>query len=326
LSGGASASARDARGTPMLLAALEKGRADIVGALLDAKASVNAESKDGESALVAMVRSGRVDMARLLLDRGADANAETRPDPDNVKAMGPFFRGRLSGEKVLLLAVKSGNVDMARLLLDHGAKADSTSEPKIAGKEALVYANAPEFSGESALTIAARSGNLEMARSLLDHGANPKEAGTPGHSAVEAAAFAGNTAIVDLMIAKAADPTERTALRTQADRALALGAGIRNDKRLSKVFDAKARKCLAPSFFEAAKVLDAPTNKGMAVASSDIGMMVMAAYTWHVPLAGGTAADFSMKCETITVDTNVIGGKAIGCDMTVGDVTLHGSP
>jgi N-acyl-D-amino-acid deacylase len=137
---GANPSARDAQGTPALMAAALFADADMVtlllkrgadpdladesGAtalmwsvpdrakvqrLLDAGTTVDARSESGRTALlVAASYPGTVDLLRLLLARGADLRAEDR-----------------AGTSALALAVRSADVEVVRFLVERGLKLDT---------------------------------------------------------------------------------------------------------------------------------------------------------------------------------------------------------
>jgi ankyrin repeat protein len=137
---GASPNARDAQGTPALMAAALFADADTVerllkhgadpnladesGAtalmwsvpdrskiqsLLDHGAAVDARSETGRTALlVAASYPGTVDLLRLLLARGADLRAQDR-----------------AGTTALALAVRSADVDVVRFLVERGLSPDA---------------------------------------------------------------------------------------------------------------------------------------------------------------------------------------------------------
>ena len=137
---GANPGARDAQGTPALMAAALFADADMVtlllkrgadpdladesGAtalmwslpdrakvqrLLDAGTTVDARSESGRTALlVAASYPGTVDLLRLLLARGADLRAEDR-----------------AGTSALALAVRSADVEVVRFLVERGLKLDT---------------------------------------------------------------------------------------------------------------------------------------------------------------------------------------------------------
>src|SRR5687768_1161200 len=101
---GANADARDADGTPALLAATLFANPDCVKILLDRGADPNATSKAGATALMWAVPD--LEKTKLLLGRGAAVNAKSTN------------RGRTA---LLIAAGYPGSVDVLRLLLEKGA-------------------------------------------------------------------------------------------------------------------------------------------------------------------------------------------------------------
>jgi ankyrin repeat protein/outer membrane protein assembly factor BamB len=97
-----------------LMKASDKGHAEIVRLLLQARASVNAKGDDNWTALYKAAWASHLEVARLLLDAGADANARTKH----------------SGDSALLVASCLGNVDMVKLLLERGANINGRDKDK----------------------------------------------------------------------------------------------------------------------------------------------------------------------------------------------------
>jgi ankyrin repeat protein len=84
--------------------AVRRGFADVVAALLDARAPVNALDHKGSTALLVAITAGKSDLVKLLLDHRADPN-----QPDD------------SGLTPLMAAVRNGDLTMVRMLLEAGA-------------------------------------------------------------------------------------------------------------------------------------------------------------------------------------------------------------
>lgn len=75
LARGAQVNAKDEEGVTALTRAVDRGDVAIVEALLKAGADgLNAQNADGETLLMIAVREGRTDLAKLLLTQGADPN------------------------------------------------------------------------------------------------------------------------------------------------------------------------------------------------------------------------------------------------------------
>lgn len=129
-----------------LMWAVSQKHADIVRALIRAKADVSARSAGGFSALLFAARQGDLQSATILLDAGADANDRGR---DNNPA--------------LVIAVASRHQDVAGLLLARGADANANA------------------TGYTALHAAVSKDLREAIKALLAHGAdaNPRLKSAP---------------------------------------------------------------------------------------------------------------------------------------------------
>lgn len=64
-------------GTTAIIRAAELGMADVVKALIAAKADVNAKSNPGYTALMLAADNGKTEIVRILLDAGADVTAKS---------------------------------------------------------------------------------------------------------------------------------------------------------------------------------------------------------------------------------------------------------
>ena len=223
---GAALDATDDEGKTALIKAASRGDVAVAGALLDSGANVNAKDKVGSSALLhslsdenlahgeerATLPARRLEVARrLLLAKSIDVNAQNT-----------------DGETALMRAVRLYNVDMVQSLLGRGADANRSD---LFGDTAvtLAYANGNEqlqrllparaFKGQPRDTLnaflRAAVGRADEAkvRELLDDGADPNHdypiAYT--HKTVKRrllvdAASIGHAGIVQLLLAKGADP------------------------------------------------------------------------------------------------------------------------
>ncbi len=210
---GASTSARNATGWTPLIVAVRSGNLKLSRLLIDHGADVNARSltvtgssvfhfatgtgncdllrvlasrggvinviqRDGISPLARAVALDRVDVVECVLDLGADPNSH-----GNRGNHGEWIT-------VLGLAAVRQDTNAAATLLRHGARIDQ-----------------PSNHGNTPLMLAARESNhLAMVRWLLARGANPRARGIHGHTALIYAAFHGDLAVVDTLLAAGADP------------------------------------------------------------------------------------------------------------------------
>ena len=138
LAKGASPNARDAQGTPGLMAAALFGNVDMVTLLLKRGADPNLADESGATALMWSVP----DRAKIqsLLERGASVDARTQ-----------------TGRTALLVAASyPGTVDVLRLLLARGADV-----------------RAQDRAGTTALALAVRSADVDVVRFLVERGLDP---------------------------------------------------------------------------------------------------------------------------------------------------------
>ena len=117
-----------------LLAAVRKGDAARVKALLEQGADVNTKSPYGATGLFFAADRGNMEIMKILLDHGAD-----------VKVKDTFY-----GATALTWAVNKSNVDMVTLLLAHGA------DPALRTDD-----------GKSASDLAREQGHAAIAERLL---------------------------------------------------------------------------------------------------------------------------------------------------------------
>ncbi len=114
--------ALDANGTTALMVASNAENADMVDALLAAKAKVNQKMKTGFSALMLAVAKGNMAILDTLIAAGADVNAKIT-----------------QGQSVLMIAVNLGQPGVIQALIEAGADVNAR-DPK--GLTALMYAAA----------------------------------------------------------------------------------------------------------------------------------------------------------------------------------------
>jgi ankyrin repeat protein len=144
-------------GETVLTAAISKGDAKIVKALLGGKADPNVPNKIGETPLTLATAAAKVDLIDLLLNAKADVNL---PGKD--------------GQTPLYIAVNANRADIAAKYLERGADVNKT-----------------EKNGESPLIAAAVNGDLNTVQELIKRGANVNQQSKTGGSALLYAASEG---------------------------------------------------------------------------------------------------------------------------------------
>ncbi|HLK59930.1 MAG TPA: ankyrin repeat domain-containing protein, partial [Chthonomonadaceae bacterium] len=133
-----------------LMAAVNRGFAEIVRILLESGADIEAAEPNGLTALCHAARAGQLEIARLLLQWGANT-----------------FARRFDGHTLLHLATSHGHNGMMELLLDHGMDVNITNDD-----------------GDTALHIAAEYGQKEVVHLLLQRGANIQAMNHAGETAL----------------------------------------------------------------------------------------------------------------------------------------------
>ena len=158
--------------------------------------------------LMYAAREGALDAARVLAEAGADLNAA---DPD--------------GTTTLLLAITNSHYDTAALLVEKGADVNLTDSTGMGPLFAAVDMNIQgEIFGRPAKASRDKLTPVALMRVLLDHGANPnagllkstlQRAHTPGEptlgdgaTPLARAARAGDTAAIELLVARGANVSQ----------------------------------------------------------------------------------------------------------------------
>ncbi|HEY3159802.1 MAG TPA: ankyrin repeat domain-containing protein, partial [Vicinamibacterales bacterium] len=184
-----------------LFAAIRRGAPGEVERLIAKGAGPNARDAQGTPAVMAAALFADADMVELLLKRGADPNLadESGADalmwsvPDRAKVQRLLDRGAAvdarsdSGRTALLVAASyPGTVDLLRLLLARGADL-----------------RAQDRAGTTALALAVRSADVDVVRFLVERGLDP-DALNPG---ARRAALARNyRPTIDYLISKGLGP------------------------------------------------------------------------------------------------------------------------
>jgi cytohesin len=191
LAAGASPDAKDEDGRTALSYAAERGQADLVDALVKAKASL-AVPKKSASPLVLALWERHADVAARLIDAGMDVNAGSQPAlaaaasrdlPDLVRrivAAGADVKKQ--GREAVLQAADSGAAAALRVLLEAGADPDAKDENRW-----------------PAICNAAGNGHLEAVVALIEGGANVDAKGDD-FAAVHWAAQDGQAAVARVLV------------------------------------------------------------------------------------------------------------------------------
>lgn len=266
---GARVNVTDDGGVTPLALACTNGSALMVRRLLEAKADPNVAGPGGETPLLTAARTGNAETAKLLIARGARVEARESSRGQTplmwaiaqghaavVRALlenGADVHARSAGGFMpLLFAAQQGSLDITRDLLDRGADV-----------------NAAGGDGSTALLIAIDSGAVALfdpeqavgrqhdavARLLIDRGADVRAA-QAGRTPLHAAVWTAQPALVDLLLARGANPNARLARPLPT-----IG------RTLGNPFDVSAVG--ATPFWLAAKFADIPLMRRLVAAGAD---------------------------------------------------------
>ena len=174
-----------AEGRSLIHRACEKGRADIVKALMDAGANGNEPTDNGATPLIMAIQLKRGEVADTLLD-------------DKNVAMGiNFFHANTDEYRrsAFQLAVEKGNPQTVGKMLTLGA-----------------FVNLPDATGETPMIKAIAQGNLSLIKTLARAGADLNRDDTPLVFACHTPELrneARRAEVVSLLISLGADPDQR---------------------------------------------------------------------------------------------------------------------
>ena len=187
---------RNEEGWSLLHLAAEKGKDDVIKALLHAGADANVRTHNGSTPLlIAVARKQTAAALALLNDKAAVAGINLAHTDGDARKRNAFH-----------VAVERGDVEVVSRMADLGA-----------------FVNAADASGMTALMIAAENTDKEMMSLLLQKGADPRLCDLHGRTALHILAaqrMAGGRIkgeLAELLVACGADPDART---RQGDTAL----------------------------------------------------------------------------------------------------------
>ena len=211
---GANVNARNAIGfTPLMEAALENPRPEVVGILLKAGAAVNAGNRSGVTALMlAARRNQKPDVIAALLKAGAEVNA--KDDWGGTALAAAAMDNPVLAVTAALLAAKAEvNVKDKRGMTPLMAAAcNRNSEITVALLKAGAEVNATSEDGTTALMMAAmgKNSNPEAIAALVGAGANVNARDKDGMTPLLfAAKYSENPAVIPALTKAGADGNAR---------------------------------------------------------------------------------------------------------------------
>jgi ankyrin repeat protein len=147
---------------------VQKGHAEVVQMLLDAKTDVNLKNTEGSTALMFAAQNGHTELVQMLLGAKAEVNLQNQAD---ITA--------------LMLAAFNGHAEVVEMLL--GANAD------VNLKNTQTY-------GFTALMFAAQHGHIAVVQMLLDANADVTFKDTMSRTALELARERKHEVVVRLIL------------------------------------------------------------------------------------------------------------------------------
>ena len=221
--------------TPLMCAALN-GHSDVACVLLGEGADIDARDLSTATPLHAAVINDHLDVARIFLDYGTDANAQDKDGSSpmclaasngSLPMLDLLLQKGASAEKTgkrglspLEFASRGGHASAVQWLLMRGVNVTSSNtfpliEAVYANQPLIVrillnggvYINEVNESGYTALGAAVKQGNVNIVQRLVAAGANVNvgSMSLADESPLQMAAYAGNEALVTLLISHGAD-------------------------------------------------------------------------------------------------------------------------
>jgi uncharacterized protein len=209
LTNGASADGAGNPYTAPLLVACQYGDTEILDLLISAKAKVNVARPDGIAPLALCAGSASANIVRRLLDAGAEADKVD--EQGQTPLMWAAAKGRLENIRVLVergarinrqtrkgftplfFALKSGEPRAAELVLEAGGNVDHVAAD-----------------GTSVVQLAMYQKDYAFAARMIERGADLSASDRNGHTLMHAAVLADQPSLVNLLLAKGANPNTLT--------------------------------------------------------------------------------------------------------------------
>jgi ankyrin repeat protein len=244
--------------TPLIYAAAQRGRNDIMEKLIQVGANVNARNKMDRTALMAACIAGSTSSVELLLRRGAALNVSRKPDGATALLLAIHHNNREAAAKLiesganvntgtshtnytpLMAACEKGTLDLVKKLMSKGANVNARKNDD--GFTPLIYASKRDSGTGSteivnilikynahvnattngyrstALMWASFKGNEGAVASLLQNKANPEIKTTNGKTALTFATLGRNARIANMLTKVKKEKEEKKGVTRRADR------------------------------------------------------------------------------------------------------------
>ena len=182
LCNGADVNSRDKSNTTVMNKAIKYGHSSIVRLLCQHNADVNLQGECGVTPLILAVEYGDVEITNILLENGANVN--TRSYYLQISSKDRWLRDDENQCSALIVATMYGHLSIAKLLL----------------KDKRINVNSRTQNGFTALIMAVWTEQIELVRLLIQNGANVNMETKSRHTALEIAIDEVYFPIVKLLI------------------------------------------------------------------------------------------------------------------------------
>jgi ankyrin repeat protein len=178
-------------GFTALLFTAREGDIPTATAMLDAGVDINYGDVDNTTPLVVAIMNKRFTFAKFLLDRGADVNVVDAGGRTALYAIVDIRNEDYSALPNRPLEDPLPSIDLVKALLDRGAKPDVALTRALPGRSGMDAGDTTLGPGSTPLMRAARAGDHAVMQLLLAKGADPKLTTRDGNDALLLAAGIG---------------------------------------------------------------------------------------------------------------------------------------
>lgn len=172
---------------PIIVAASNHGRADIVRSIIETGANVNAINNSGDTAAILAAYNNYPEVIKLLASHGA-----------NLDIYGH------DGGTALIWAAKKGHVEVVRILLSHGADTNLGVRQWRSPQPGSFPGAFPGREGNTPLIVAAENGHVDIVNILLDAGADINATNVDCLGALDASNFSQRHSVAALLESRGA--------------------------------------------------------------------------------------------------------------------------
>ena len=178
-------------GFTALLFSAREGDIESARVMLEHGVDINYGDVDNATALTVAIMNKQFTFAKFLIDRGADVNIVEASGRTPLYAITDIRNEDYSALPNRPLVDPMPRVDIIKALLDHGARVDVPLTRPMPGRSGMDSGDTTLGPGSTALMRAARAGDHEVMQMLLARGADPKLTTKDGNNVLMLAAGVG---------------------------------------------------------------------------------------------------------------------------------------